>query len=104
MEIIQTNHCILCISIIISPKKFITISPSHYKHGSVHLLQQACNTRDQVFSFPIDLPKKVVKDIPHEVYCTIRQNGFLAEKRIENDIDILLFEYKHGNAIHEHKK
>ena len=68
------------------------------------LQQQACNTRNQVFSFPIDFAKELDKYITHEVYCTIRRNGFLAEQRIKNNIDLLFFEYKHGNSIHEHRK
>ena len=50
------------------------------------------------------LPKNVDKNIEHEVYHITRHHGFSAEQRIKNQIDQLLFEYKHGNDTHEHIK
>ena len=34
----------------------------------------------------------------------IKHNAFLAEHTIKNGTSQLLFKYKHGNNIHEHKK
>ena len=56
------------------------------------------------FHFHFDLHKDADKYLKHEIDSVINGNGFLAEQRIKNKIDQLLFKYKHGNDIHEPRK
>ena len=55
-------------------------------------------------TFHFDLPKDVDRNFRHEIDSIVKQNGFLAEQRIKNEIEQLLYKYKHGNKIREHRK
>ena len=57
-----------------------------------------------IINFGFDLPKSFEEHLEHEIESIIRRNGFLAEQRIKIKTDQLLFKYKHGNDIHEHRK
>ena len=61
-------------------------------------------TEPKTFHFDFDLPKDVDKSLKHEIDHIIKHNGFLAEQRIKNELDLLLYKYKHGNDIHEYRK
>ena len=43
-----------------------------------------------------DLPKDVEKILKYETDSIIKHNDFLAEHTIKNEINRLLFKYKHG--------
>ena len=45
------------------------------------------------------IPEDVVNNFKQEV---IKQNGFLTEPTIANEISQLLLKHKHGNDIHKH--
>ena len=45
------------------------------------------------------IPEDVVNNLKQEV---IKQNGFLTEPTIANEISQLLLKHKHGNDIHKH--
>ena len=54
-----------------------------------------------------NLQKLINKIIPEDVVNklkqkSIKQNGFLTEHTIENEISQLLLKHKHGNDIHKH--
>ena len=53
----------------------------------------------KTFHFHFDLHKNVDKNVKHEIDSAIKHNGLLAEERIKNEIDQLLFKYKHGNKF-----
>ena len=55
-------------------------------------------------TFNIDLLKDVYKNLNHEIDSITKQNGFLAEQRIKNEINQILSKFKHGKDIHEHGK
>ena len=53
------------------------------------------------------LPKDIDKNWKHEIEFIIKQNEYLAENKIKNETEQLLFKYKkykRGNNIHEHRK
>ena len=52
----------------------------------------------------IDLPKDVGNILKHEIDFIIKQNEFLAEHLIKNEVSRLLLKYKHENDIHKHRK
>ena len=43
-----------------------------------------------------DLPKDVEKILKYETDSIVKHNDFLAEHTIKNEINRLLFKYKHG--------
>ena len=51
-----------------------------------------------------DLHKNAEKNLKHETEFHIKYNKSLAEYKINNKIDQLLYEYKHENDIHEPRK
>ena len=55
------------------------------------------------FDFDFDLPKDVDKNLKHEIEFIKKRNESLAENKIKIVIAILLYNYKHGNNIHEHR-
>ena len=53
------------------------------------------------------LPKDIDKNWKHEIEFIIKENEYLAENKIKNETEQLLFIYKKyigGNNIHEHRK
>ena len=61
-------------------------------------------TEIKAFDFQFDLPEYTDKNLKHKVDHIIRHNGFLAEEKMKNEIDQLLYKHKYGNYIHEHRK
>ena len=57
----------------------------------------------KTFCFNFDWPKYVEENLKHEIEFIIKSNESLAEKKI-NENEELLLEYKHGNNIHQHGK
>ena len=57
----------------------------------------------KTFYFDFDWPKDVDENLKHEIEFIIKNNEFLADKKIKNEIE-QLSRYKHGNNIHEHGK
>ena len=55
-------------------------------------------------TFYFDLSKDVDKNFKHEIDFKIKHNEFLTEHTIKNEISRLLYKYKHGNNIYEHRK
>ena len=53
------------------------------------------------FYFYFDLPKNVDRNLKHEI---IKSNASLAENKKKNEIEQLLYKYKHGNNTHENRK
>ena len=51
-------------------------------------------TRPKTFNFYFYLAGNVDKNLRHEIDFIIKQNGFLAEQKIKNEIDQLLYKYK----------
>ena len=51
----------------------------------------SCNNGSQISYFHFNLPKNVDKNLKHETGQIIKHDEFLAEQRIRNDIDQLLF-------------
>ena len=58
----------------------------------------------QTFHFHFDLPKDVDKNLKLENDFVIRHSECLVKGRIENEIDQLLYRYKHRDNIYEHRK
>ena len=53
------------------------------------------------------MPKDIDKNWKHEIEFIIKQNEYLAENKIKNETEQLLFKYKkykRGKNIHEHRK
>ena len=61
-------------------------------------------TDPKTFYFHFDWPKDADEILKHETEFIIKSNESLAENKIENEIDQLLYKYIHGNNIHEHRK
>ena len=55
-------------------------------------------------TFDFDWPKNIDENLKHEIGFIIKCNEPLAEKKIKNKIEQLLFKYKHGNNIYAHGK
>ena len=58
----------------------------------------------KTFRFDFNLPTYVDENLKNEIEFIIKSNESLAENKIKNEIEQLLFKYKHGNNIHEHGK
>ena len=58
----------------------------------------------KTFDFDFDWPKVVDENLKHKIEFIIKSNEPLAENKVKNEIEQLLFKYKHGNNIHEHGK
>ena len=58
----------------------------------------------KTFRFDFNLPTDVDENLKNEIEFIIKSNESLAENKIKNEIEQLLFKYKHGNNIHEHGK
>ena len=54
--------------------------------------------------FGLYLPKDVDRNLKHETEFIIKSNKRLADNKIKSEIEQLLFKYKNGNDIHEHRK
>ena len=54
--------------------------------------------------FNFDWPKNVDENLNGEIKFIIKINELLVGNKIKNEIEQLLFKYKHGNSIHEHRK
>ena len=68
----------------------------------VHIYENKFATEEaKFFRFQFHLPKMFDKNIEHEIYHILRHKGVLAQQRINNEIDQLLYKYKQGNDIHE---
>ena len=52
-------------------------------------------TEIKPFYLHFDLPRNDDSNLKHEVDHFIKHNGFLAEHRMKNEIEQLLFQYKH---------
>ena len=50
----------------------------------------------KTFYFYFHWPKDVDKKLRHEIEFIIKNNKFLGQNKIENDIEQLLSKYKHG--------
>ena len=61
-------------------------------------------TEPKTFYLLFDLTKDVDKNWKQEIEFIIKHSESLAENKIKNEIEQLLFKYKLGNDIHEHKK
>ena len=61
-------------------------------------------TNPKTFYFHFHWTKDVDEILKHETEFIIKSNESLAENKIENEIDQLLYKYIHGNNIHEHRK
>ena len=61
-------------------------------------------TNPKTFYFHFHWPKDVDEILKHETEFIIKSNESLAENKIENEIDQLLYKYIDGNNIHEHRK
>ena len=57
----------------------------------------------KTFCFNFDGPEYAEENLKHENEFIIKSNESLAEKKI-NENEELLLEYKHGNNIHQHGK
>ena len=57
----------------------------------------------KTFCFNFDEPEYAEENLKHETEFIIKSNESLAEKKI-NENEELLLEYKHGNNIHQHGK
>ena len=56
------------------------------------------------FYFHFDWMKDVDEILKHETEFIIKSKESLAQNKIENEIDQLLYKYKHGSNVHEHRK
>ena len=54
----------------------------------------------KTFHFYFHWPKNVDEKLRHEIEFIIKNNKFLAQNKVENDIDQLLSRYKHGHDEH----
>ena len=54
--------------------------------------------------FDFDWPENVDENLKHKTEFTIKSNNSSADNKIKNEIEELLFKYKHGNNVHEHRK
>ena len=59
--------------------------------------------KPKTFYFNFNLPKVIDKNVKDAIEFIIKRNESLAEHTIKNEIRQLLFKYKHGNDIHEHR-
>ena len=58
----------------------------------------------KTFGFNFDQPKDADEYSKHKIEFIIKGNETLAENKIKNEIELLLFKCKHGNNIHKHGK
>ena len=58
----------------------------------------------KTFCFDFHWSKYVYENLKHKIQFLVKSNGSLAENKIKNKIKQLLYKYKHGNNIHEHRK
>ena len=58
----------------------------------------------KTFCFNFYWPKDFDENLKHEIEFIIKNNEILAENKIKNNIEQLLFKCKNGNNIHEHGK
>ena len=58
----------------------------------------------KTFYFNFDLSKEVDKSLKHETEFIIKHTESLAKRKIRNEINLPLSNYKHGNNIHEYRK
>ena len=49
-----------------------------------------------------DLTQDVVNNLKHEIDFIIKQNDFLADHTIKNEISQILSKHKHGNYNHQY--
>ena len=61
-------------------------------------------TETNTFHLIFDLPKNVDKNLKHEIEFFIKCYESLADHEIKKEIGGLLYKYKHGNNIHQHRK
>ena len=57
----------------------------------------------KTFCFDFDWLKNVDENLEHEIEFVTKGNESLAKNK-KNEIKQLLFKYKHGNDIYEHRK
>ena len=62
----------------------------------------AITTEPKAFHF--GLPKDSDNNLMHKIDYIIKHNDFLTWHTIRNEISRLLFKYKHGSNVHEHRK
>ena len=55
-------------------------------------------------TFHLYLLKDVDKKLKHRTEFIIKHNKYFAKYKVKNEIDQLLYKYKHGKDIHEHGK
>ena len=58
----------------------------------------------KTFYFDFDWSKDVDENLKHEIGFIIKNNEYLAENKIKNEIEQLLSKFKYGNNIHEQGK
>ena len=63
-------------------------------------MQQQLNPKLNHFN----LTEDAGKNLKHGIDSTIKHSECFTEHTIKNEIRWLLFKYKHGNNIHEHRK
>ena len=86
-----------CISIIKSLKRFT--------RENIIMEENMLMIRDpKSLFFNFDWPKNVDENLNGEIKFIIKINELLVGNKIKNEIEQLLFKYKHGNSIHEHRK
>ena len=56
------------------------------------------------FRFRLNLPKDFDKNLKHEVVRIVRHHVVLAKQKVKNEIDQILFKYKHENNIQKYRK
>ena len=86
-----------CIIIINSPKKFGSISLSHFNNGQ----KFGCDKRSQNYLFWLLLAKRF-KNLNLEIKFIIKSNESLAENQIKSETEQLSPKYKHRKNICEH--
>lgn len=55
-------------------------------------------------AFHFDLPQNIDKNLRHKIDSVIKYNELSAEHTIKSKTRQLLFKYKQGKDIHEHRK
>ena len=60
--------------------------------------------KPETFYFDFDLPRDINKNMKHDIEFIIKSNESLFESKMKNQIEQLLYKYKHGNDTHENRK
>ena len=60
--------------------------------------------KPETFYFYFDLPRDINKNMKHDIEFIIKSNESLFESKMKNQIEQLLYKYKHGNDTRENRK